>query len=94
MGTQMKKISRLLVLLCLLSFGANAQSIYFPPAAGSWDTLSPQRYGWCNARIDSLYNYLQVKNSKSFILLVNGKIVLEKLNYVTVFMGCNPNVVL
>ncbi len=58
---------------------AKAQSIYFPPLTGtSWDTLTPQSLGWCQPRIDSLYNYLQVKNTKSFIILKNGKIVLEK----------------
>ena len=56
-----------------------AQSLYFPPLSGSvWDTLSPQSINWCQQRIDSLYNYLQVKNTKSFIILKNGKIVLEK----------------
>lgn len=66
----------------LLAFGVSflkAQSLYFPPLSGSaWDTLSPQSINWCQQRIDSLYNYLQVKNTKSFIILKNGKIVLEK----------------
>lgn len=66
----------------LFTFGfsfLNAQSLYFPPLSGSvWDTLSPQSINWCQQRIDSLYNYLQVKNTKSFIILKNGKIVLEK----------------
>lgn len=57
----------------------NAQSLYFPPLTGTvWDTMSPQSLNWCQQRIDSLYNYLQVKNTKSFIVLKNGKIVLEK----------------
>jgi len=34
--------------------------------------------GWCQDRIDSLYNYLESKNTNAFILLKNGKIVLEK----------------
>lgn len=61
-----------------LSF-INAQSLYFPPLTGTaWDTMSPQSLNWCQQRIDSLYNYLQIKNTKSFIILKNGKIVLEK----------------
>jgi CubicO group peptidase (beta-lactamase class C family) len=67
--------------LLLVSFSCNAfsQSLYYPPISGNtWDTISPQSLGWCQARIDSLYNYLQVKNTKSFIILKNGKIVLEK----------------
>lgn len=74
----MKKI---LITLFLLQFviNSNAQSLYFPPLTGNtWDTMHPQSINWCTARIDSLYNYLQVKNTKSFIILKNGKIVLEK----------------
>lgn len=63
----------------LLSIFNRAQNLYFPPLSGSgWDTLAPQRFNWCQPRIDSLYNYLQVKNTKSFIVLKDGKIVLEK----------------
>ncbi len=66
-----------LALLCFSTF--KSQTLYFPPTTGStWDTISPQSLNWCQARIDSLYNYLQVKNTKSFIILKNGKIVLEK----------------
>jgi CubicO group peptidase (beta-lactamase class C family) len=66
----------------LFAFGFSflkAQALYFPPLSGTaWDTLSPQSLNWCQQRIDSLYNYLQIKNTKSFIILKNGKIVLEK----------------
>ncbi len=74
----MKKI--LLSFLLFYSMGLyRAQSLYFPPISGNtWDTMSPQSLNWCQFRIDSLYNYLQVKNTKSFIVLKNGKIVLEK----------------
>ncbi len=51
---------------------------YFPPKTGTWDTLSTNRFGYCNERIDSLFQYLEKTNSKSFILLKDGKIVLEK----------------
>jgi len=75
----MKKV-RLFLIVCFLSINfLNAQSLYFPPLTGStWNTTDPQSLNWCQARIDSLYNYLQVKNTKSFILLKDGKIVLEK----------------
>ncbi len=71
-----------LLLLSLLSFSARttvAQSLYFPPVAGNgWDTLSPASLGWCSPQIDSLYQLLQANDTKAFILLKNGKIVLEK----------------
>lgn len=73
----------LLVILFLGLFSLHnlsfSQSSYFPPKSGSnWDTLSPSRFGWCQKRIDSLYNYLNNTNTDAFILLKDGKIVLEK----------------
>ena len=57
----------------------SAQNIYFPPLNGNtWDTITPQTLGYCQPKIDSLYNYLEANNTKAFILLKDGKIVLEK----------------
>ena len=56
-----------------------SQALYFPPNTGNnWDTLSPSALNWCPTKIDSLYAFLDSNNTKSFILLKNGKIVLEK----------------
>lgn len=56
-----------------------AQNIYFPPLIGnSWDTIAPQSLGYCQPKIDSLYTFLEANNTKAFILLKDGKIVLEK----------------
>lgn len=77
----MKKILVLLILFsCLNDIKSQAQSLYFPPLNSSlpWDTLSPGAMGWCRNEIDSLYNFLEQENSKAFILLKDGKIVLEK----------------
>lgn len=64
--------------LLLIAFQLKAQT-YFPPAApGNWDTLSPARFGWCTDKIDSLYALLARENTKAFILLKDGKIVLEQ----------------
>ncbi len=58
---------------------AQTQTLYFPPNSGTvWDTLQPATLGWCDERIDTLYEYLQRSNSKAFILLKDGKIVLEQ----------------
>ncbi len=58
---------------------ANAQTLYFPPLVGNtWDAIQPASLGWCTDKIDSLYNYLEQQNSKAFIVLKDGKIVLEK----------------
>lgn len=68
--------------LYLFLFGAislQAQPLYFPPTTGStWDTLSPSSLNYCSDRIDSLYEYLDQTETKAFILLQDGKIVLER----------------
>ncbi|HRI60579.1 MAG TPA: serine hydrolase domain-containing protein [Saprospiraceae bacterium] len=63
------------------SFGlfSQNQNFYFPPKTGtSWQTLDPAELDFCPERIDSLYAYLEGRGTKSFILLQDGKIVLEK----------------
>lgn len=69
-----------LIFTILFTFlNANAQPSYFPPNTGTeWETTNPLEFNWCQERIDSLYNYLEAENSKAFILLVDGKIVLEQ----------------
>lgn len=75
----MKKTIILFFIISIFSFSVKAQSLYFPPTTGTlWDSILPSNLNYCQARIDSLYNYLQVKNTKSFILLKDGKRVLEK----------------
>ena len=65
-------------MLFLFAASVSAQS-YFPPNDSSeWDTLSPSSLDWCPEKIDSLYAFLNETNSKSFILLKDGKIVLEQ----------------
>ena len=63
-----------------LCFDAHSQNLYFPPVNNNlpWDTLSPQSLGWCTDKTDSLFQYLQEENSKAFIVLKDGKIVIEK----------------
>lgn len=68
--------------IVLLSVGnktGQAQSFYFPPnATNQWDTLSLGQLGWCTTEVPALYNYLENTNTKAFIVLKDGKIVLEK----------------
>lgn len=55
------------------------QSLYFPSISGStWETISPSELNWNEAEIEPLFNYLEEKNTKSFIILYNGWIVIEK----------------
>ena len=58
---------------------SHAQSLYFPPLSGDqWETIRPESLGWCTDSINALYNYLDAEESKAFIILKDGKIVLEK----------------
>ncbi|MDP1725716.1 MAG: serine hydrolase [Bacteroidota bacterium] len=56
-----------------------SQSIYFPPLIGkTWDTVSVQQLGWCADKVDSLYGFLAQKNTRAFLVLKDGKMVMEK----------------
>lgn len=56
-----------------------AQTLYFPSAGNTdWDTTAPASLNFCQPKVDSLYSFLDQQLSKSFILLKDGKIVLEK----------------
>ncbi|MEP6792781.1 MAG: serine hydrolase [Saprospiraceae bacterium] len=66
-------------LLVLPTLFLHGQSLYFPPIAGNtWDTLSPSSLGWCADQINPLLDYLESSNTKAFIILKDGKIVIEK----------------
>jgi CubicO group peptidase (beta-lactamase class C family) len=55
-----------------------SESIYFPPLTGdSWETKSIADLGWKQTAVQPLLDYLNLKHSRGFIILVNGKIVLE-----------------
>ena len=69
----------LLVAICSLAYPISGQNLYFPPVVGNeWETIPPSELGWCQERIDSLYDLLDENNTKAFIILKDGKIVLEK----------------
>lgn len=55
------------------------ETMYFPPSGSTaWETKSLSSLGWNTAAIQPLKDYLQQKNSKSFMILVNGRIVMEE----------------
>lgn len=59
--------------------GNTAVPLYFPPLSGTeWKTISTDSLGWSATALDSLYDYLQLKNSKAFIILKNGRIAVER----------------
>lgn len=54
------------------------EKMYFPPLTGTtWETKSIADLKWNQNAVQPLLDYLELKHSKSFIILVNGRIVLE-----------------
>lgn len=69
------------IIALLGTFIMNAQSLYFPPTSlndTSWQKMSVSDAGWCENELDSLLDYLESKETKAFIILKDGKIVVEK----------------
>jgi CubicO group peptidase (beta-lactamase class C family) len=58
------------------------ESMYFPPlTTDTWETKSIADLGWKQTAVQPLLDYLNLKNSKGFIILVNGRIVMENYFY-------------
>jgi CubicO group peptidase (beta-lactamase class C family) len=69
----------LAALLVLFSTESPAQSLYFPPLTGiAWEAVSPSSLGWCTDKIDTLLSFLEENHTKAFIVLKDGRIVLEQ----------------
>lgn len=53
-------------------------SIYFPPINSDvWETKTVESLGWNSNELQPLLDFLEEKNTKSFIILYNGKLVVE-----------------
>lgn len=56
-----------------------AEELYFPPLFGDdWETLSPEELGWQSDKIEPLLDFLEEKNTRAFLVLKDGKIVIEE----------------
>ncbi len=54
-------------------------SLYFPPLnSNTWETKTIENLGWNVNQLQPLLDFLEDKNSKSFMILYNGKIVVEE----------------
>ena len=76
-----------LLLLTLASCSKSSDSadspslstLYFPPdGTAEWQTLSPEMLGWNTANLPGLYTYLEQEDTRGFLILKNGKIVVER----------------
>lgn len=70
-------MKQLFFLLLSLPFFLSAQSYYYPPTIGTWDTMDPADLAWNPDSLASLEQFLEDKNTKAFIILKEGKIVTE-----------------
>lgn len=62
-----------------LQTSAFLQTVYFPPLTGTeWQKKDPKDLGWCPDRIQDLENFLATRDTKGYIVLKDGQIVLEK----------------
>jgi CubicO group peptidase (beta-lactamase class C family) len=53
-------------------------SLYFPPNSSTWESVTPASLGWNETAITDLITYLNSTNTRAFILLKDGKIVIEQ----------------
>ncbi|HEY1062380.1 MAG TPA: serine hydrolase [Daejeonella sp.] len=57
----------------------SVESMYFPSNTdNTWETTTISSLGWNAGAVQALKDYLIQKNSKSFMILVNGRIVMEE----------------
>jgi CubicO group peptidase (beta-lactamase class C family) len=55
------------------------ESMYFPANTGNtWETKTLSSLGWNEGAVQPLKDFLTQKNTKSFMILVNGRIVMEE----------------
>lgn len=81
-----KTIYSLLILFLCISCSSEptntspstTETTYFPPITGTtWETKSIASLNWKQNAVQPLLDYLELKHSKSFMILVNGRIVME-----------------
>ncbi len=55
------------------------EDIYFPGINNDeWETLEMDTLGWRTEHVNDLYNFLEENNTRAFIVLKDGKIVMEE----------------
>ncbi|MDG1730143.1 MAG: hypothetical protein P8K68_10525 [Algibacter sp.] len=53
-------------------------TLYFPPInSDTWETTTVSELGWNTSEIQPLLNYVESKGTKAFLILKNGKMIVE-----------------
>ncbi|MDO1501151.1 serine hydrolase [Winogradskyella maritima] len=84
----MRYLAYIFVLCCIINCSSTdplieddsttIDSVYFPPIdSDEWESESVSNLNWDTNALQPLLDFLEQKNSKSFIILYNGKIVVE-----------------
>jgi CubicO group peptidase (beta-lactamase class C family) len=70
----------LYTLIILISYNySNSQQLYFPPVGSeTWETTTPEELNWCADEIPALLDFLEETNTRAFLVLKDGKIVIEE----------------
>ena len=90
--TEKREIMKYSILIVLILFvlGCNKDddniinppvesTLYFPPLnSDEWESRSPSELGWNISDLDGLLTYLEDNNTRAFIVLKDGKIVIEE----------------
>jgi len=58
--------------------GDSASTLYYPPAEGAWDTVSPQAAGWDTGGLDAALAYAGAQRSSAVVVLHRGRILAER----------------
>lgn len=75
----MKNCLLILSVVIIHLSSTNANELYIPDTnISNWVRINPDELNWNSEIIDSLFEFLDYKNTKSFIVLKDGKIVIEK----------------
>jgi len=78
-------ICRFLIFLLIASSGCKKTSdppgskLYFPPKdSQSWESITPASLGWSSDGLERLLTFLSDNNTRAFIILKNGRIIIEE----------------
>jgi CubicO group peptidase (beta-lactamase class C family) len=80
----MKRIFILVLMLILLQscrkeVPVENSTMYFPPSGSdAWESVTPASLGWNTSEIPALLDLLETNRTRAFILLKDGKIVMEE----------------
>ncbi|WP_306641063.1 serine hydrolase [Sanyastnella coralliicola] len=74
----MKSLLSLCLILLPCALFSQLADYYPPNDSEEWDTIGMDALGWCEDELDTLISFLDDRNSKAFIVLHQGRIVIEE----------------